>query len=124
MKKLIIIFTVIAISGTVIAQKLPNNETKTTVATYDGYSDIAYFFTKDLDQSAIIFEKIADDVLKKYDLTDKIYLKKTFRITYHVKYEKSSSRNNKAITSSSEKSFKKRLSIIEMELLEGYENMD
>ncbi|MBZ0326779.1 MAG: hypothetical protein K8F54_04185 [Altibacter sp.] len=124
MKKLIIIFTAIAISGSVFSQKLPNNETKTTVATYDGYSDIAYFFTKDLDQSTIIFEKIADDVLKKYNLTDKKYLKKTFRITYHVKYEKTSSRNNKATTSSSEKSFIKRLSIMEMELLEAYENLD
>jgi len=65
-----------------------NQDTETVNATFDNYEDGTYYFTDNNDESEFYtFEKIEDDVLKSYDLTDKKYEGKTFNVTYRIETE-------------------------------------
>lgn len=102
MKKLMMLLMV-SVMGIGYAQ-VENNKasTKRAVATYTGSSTQGYYFTNDLDESSMLFNKVRPDVLKKYDLSDRSYIRETFRVYYNVETIKN----------------KKIMTIIDMELLD------
>ena len=61
------------------------SSTKIAVATYTGASTEGYFFTNELNQARLFFDKARPDVLKKYNLKDKSNLRESFRVTYTLK---------------------------------------
>jgi hypothetical protein len=102
MKNLIFafIFSVVGI-GHAQTEELKTG-TKRAVATYTGNSTNGYYFINDLDESTMLFNQVNPDVMKKYDLANKSYIRETFRVYYKVE------RNDG----------KKRLTIVNLELLE------
>ena len=84
------------------------SETKIAVATYTGSSTEGFYFTNNLNQSSMLFVKIRPEVLKEYDLSGRVYIRKTFRITYNIEKVKG----------------KKQMTIIAMELLDYDEDED
>lgn len=56
-------------------------QNKTVTAVFVGYEDGIYYFSNDEDDS-YDFEKIDAKVLKTFNLNDKKYLNKKFKITY------------------------------------------
>ena len=55
-----------------------NQEIKTLTATFDGYEEGVYYFTKE-EIDFYDFEKINVEVLKKFDLKSKEYQNKKFK---------------------------------------------
>jgi hypothetical protein len=102
MKNLIIVLMMCGVSlGNAQVDKT-KPETKRAVAMYTGYSNQGYYFTNDLDQSSMLFKLVNPEVLKKYDLKDRKYIRETFRVYYNVEMQGQ----------------KQKLTIINMELLD------
>ncbi len=72
-------------------KKASNLELETLIATYKGYNDVGYSFTyyDELleDEVEFIFEKISEELLKKYNLNDDRYVGKMFEITIEYIYD-------------------------------------
>ena len=58
-----------------------NQETKNITLTFDSYEEGIYYFSDD-EENYFEFEKIDSEALKKFDLKDKKYISKKFKITY------------------------------------------
>lgn len=77
-----ITFLFIVVFG--MAQSNDKSITKIAVATYVGLSTEGYYFTNDLDESPMLFAKIRPEALKRCNLNDHLYIRKTFRIIYGI----------------------------------------
>lgn len=84
MKYVMIIAILFTVSLGVAQTKQQKSVTKFAVATYTGNSTQGYYFTNDLDQSPMLFNFVRPKVLKEYDLSNSIYIRKMFRITYNM----------------------------------------
>ena len=58
-----------------------SQETKTLTASFDGLDEGIYYFSEGEDNT-YDFEKVNEDVLKKFDLKGEKYHNKKFKITY------------------------------------------
>lgn len=98
----------VSLVGTGYAQSdKVKTESKRAVATYTGSSTEGYYFTNDLDGKSMLFNEIDPEILKRYDLSDRSYIRETFRIYYNVEKVKG----------------KKKMTITNMELLD-YDDED
>lgn len=70
----------------IIEEVVMQDGTPTTVtAVYVGFANDVYTFSfknEDGDEDEITFEKISDDIKKSYDLTTKVFVGKTFILTF------------------------------------------
>jgi len=108
MKKVIIILMLSIVGFGQAQSENEKTETKRAVATYTGSSTAGYYFTNDLDQSSMLFSSIKPEVLKKYDLTKRTYIREKFRVYYKITMVKG----------------KKEMTVFEMELLDYEEEED
>ncbi len=84
MKKLILLGFLSFCMHMAIGQEAESS-TKKAVATYNGYSTEGYYFTNELDQGPLRFDKIMPEVLQHFDLKDELYKGETFRVNYTIK---------------------------------------
>ncbi|MBU2938580.1 hypothetical protein KO494_03410 [Lacinutrix sp. C3R15] len=56
-------------------------DTETIYATFDGMENEVYYFSDEADTTHV-FDAIADEAAKKFDLTNERFNGKTFKITY------------------------------------------
>ncbi len=84
MKKLILLGFLSLFMQMALGQEAQNS-TKKAVATYNGYSTEGYYFTNELDQGPLHFDKIMPEVLQHFDLKDEVYKGETFRVNYIIK---------------------------------------
>ena len=108
MKNLLIIAMMFTVSIGVAQTDKQKSETKIAVASYTGSSTEGYYFTNDLDQSSMIFANVRPEVLNEYDLSGRVYIRETFRVTYIIEKIKG----------------KKHMTIIGMELLDYDDDED
>lgn len=123
MKKLMTLAIVTLFVAAGFAQeKMPESKTKIAVASYNGHSTEAYYFTNNVNERQLRIDKVYDDVLKKFDLNSDVHIDDYFRITYRTDYVKSDAKKDDSKLSKAQPAFKKVFTIIDMEMLEGYDD--
>ena len=85
MKKLLLITTIILC----LSFSLDNNESEIsqTVATYNGKSDKAYYFTNVETGDVMEFKFINIELLSKHDFSNKALIGKKMKLTYYIDYD-------------------------------------
>lgn len=109
MKKSLLILIILICSS--FSLEKVDTEIISVIATYSGQSDKAIYFKSDENAEILEFKFIRKEVLSKYNLSDKAFINKKFKLTYYVDLDDVESNNDEAEI----KTMKKRLTLFDME---------
>ncbi len=111
-KKLLLFITIFITFGFSAYSQIDGIEE--IVATYNGQSDKALYFTNIETNKIIEFKFVNKEVLSKYNLEDKTFIGKKIKLTYYVNYDKVEKKNSQpeSITT------KKRLTLFQIQVID------
>lgn len=108
----------------IFAQNVPESRTKTIVASYDGSATNTYFFTNNVNSSELKFTEIDEEASAKYNLDNANLYGEVFRVTYRISFEKKNIVKKEGKLGANQNPFVKKLTILDLELLEGFKDAE